>query len=289
MARRILHCDAFEATTLPTRQPGNENVATGGLFVRGDRLGVCFYLGFTIHSASTWRQTLHIQRCQSEGMVWSRCYPVDVLSRLDLMRPEPCGRGGPRGGLRGEGILAPELGVDGVEVVRARPGVLKRATGFIGCSVVVLLVNLLTQPKGVSHRRGLRTVHTFNASKNSSHGTLFMLARRLRWSILVLISVVSPLTQWLAAHPPPNANIAIRFPAGARVDHSDARPPHALHRRLDVLLIAVLRESDERLLQCLVRQRLRGCECQERLGLVCGDSGVLRCGWVREEVIVHLV
>ena len=65
-------------------------------------------------------------------------------------------------------------------------------------------------------------------------------------------------------------------------------PLRALHRRLDVLLVVVLRESDERLLQRLVRQRLRRRKGQERLRVVCGDRGVLRCRWVREEVIVHL-
>ena len=49
---------------------------------------------------------------------------------------------GLRSGLGHDGVLAPELGVNALEVVRARPEVLKRATRLIRSRVMVLLANL---------------------------------------------------------------------------------------------------------------------------------------------------
>jgi len=49
---------------------------------------------------------------------------------------------GLRAGLWHDGILAPELGIDALEVVHARPEVLKRATRLIRSRVVVLLADL---------------------------------------------------------------------------------------------------------------------------------------------------
>ena len=55
-----------------------------------------------------------------------------------------CGHncGGLCSGLRHGSVLAPELGVDALEVIRARPEVLKRATRLIRSRVVVLLADL---------------------------------------------------------------------------------------------------------------------------------------------------
>ena len=47
-----------------------------------------------------------------------------------------------RVGLRHDGILAPELGIDAFEVIHARPEVLKRATRLIRSTVMVPLADL---------------------------------------------------------------------------------------------------------------------------------------------------
>ena len=61
---------------------------------------------------------------------------------LRAVRGRGCSSGRLRVGLRDDGILAPELGIDAFEVIHAGPEVLKRATRFIRGTVVVSLADL---------------------------------------------------------------------------------------------------------------------------------------------------
>jgi hypothetical protein len=262
---------------------------------------------FLCLSAPTQPAQIQQIKNENEGVRWAE--KMDSRDRMGWRWCTSCSRSRLlRGVLRlwHDGVLAPELGVDALEVVRARPEVLKRPTGLIRRRVVVLLPNL--SPNQLCQ---------WGAEAHELHAHLQRVDKLLAGDNLHAREAVEEVHLSLDLGRVPDdadAPVARSAPATKR-EHSDAPAAHvrgrdgreqrresaverrgvhvpaplrALHRRLDVLLVVRLRERDERLLQRLVRQRLCRRQREQLFCIICRDRRVLWSGWVRNEVVVHL-
>lgn len=222
--------------------------------------------------------------------------------------------GGLRNSLGHDGVLAPELGVDALEVVRARPEVLERTARLIRRTVVILLADLQFDQTPLD-TEAPRTESRIESRERRTHlqGVDKLLTRDDLDAGEAVEEVHIGLDLGRVALD--GDGPVARRAATAKREHRDAlaadvrgrdgreqrrepavercgvhvpAPLRALHRRRDVRLVVALGERDKRLLQRLVRQRLCGRQRQQRGRVVWGDRGELWRGGVRDEVVVHL-